>query len=90
MPLSLQLEQFIHKASGQGILKALNAKVDGDLEKLASLADDCNLDSLERTHLRAFLTQVQQCSHSKLTYTYVKSRLCIVIYLAAAFNHKPP
>ena len=55
----MQLEQYIHKASGQGILTALNARAEGDLEKLAGLVDDCSLDRMERAHLRAFLTQVQ-------------------------------
>ena len=63
--LCVQLEQYIHKASGQGILTALYAKAEGDLEKLAQLADDCNLDRTERAHLRAFLTQAQ-LSHSHL------------------------
>ena len=54
----MQLEKYIHKASGQGILTALSAKTGGDLEKLTLLADESNLDKMERAHLRAFLTQV--------------------------------
>ena len=54
----LQLEHYIHKSTGQGILGALSSLVKGDLEQLSQLADKCNLDAMERGHLRAFLTQV--------------------------------
>ena len=55
----MQLENYVHKATGLGILKALNLSVGGDLDQLAKLIDKCNLDNLERGQLRAFLTQVQ-------------------------------
>jgi len=56
--LTLQLEHYIHKPSGQGILQALHSFAGGDFEVLSKLADERGLDALERTQLRAFLTQV--------------------------------
>ena len=55
----LQVRDYIHQASGAGVLRAIGAATENDLERLTDYLTAAELTSLERQQLRTFLVQVK-------------------------------